>query len=162
MALGFLLACANGLPNIPRRRRETPRRISRQRDGGVGTTVALNRVLFERNEIDGDGDVILTAADHRATHVRNILRIPDSGGSIRTGVVDSFLVDSVPVSIRNDSTVKFHLSQGIRRKPPRPPAVSLILAVPRPKVLARLLPQIAAIGVQNLVLCNAYKVSICY
>lgn len=155
----FFVTCGSGLANIPRPKRERSSQISRQRDGGVGPTVALNRVLFEQTELSSDGDVTLAANDYRAAHVRNVLRLPRTGGTVRTGVLDSFLVDTVPVSIRNDSSVKFHVSNGTERELPKPPAVSLILAVPRPKVLARLLPQIAAVGVQNVVLCNAFKVS---
>jgi 16S rRNA (uracil1498-N3)-methyltransferase len=41
--------------------------------------------------------------------------------------------------------------------PPRP-AIDLLLAVPRPKVMRRLWPQIAALGVGRIILTNAEKV----
>ena len=39
-----------------------------------------------------------------------------------------------------------------------PPWVDLLLAVPRPKVLKRLWPQLAALGVRRIFLINAFKV----
>lgn len=128
----------------------------RQRDGGVGAAVALNRVLFENHE--GSGTVTLPRDDARAVHVRSVLRLPREGGSVRAGVVDHFLVDDVPVAIADDCSVRFDLSAGLRVPLPVPLDVTLVLAVPRPKVLARLLPQIAAVGVRSLVLVNAFKV----
>ncbi|GAB0491804.1 hypothetical protein MMPV_003059 [Pyropia vietnamensis] len=46
--------------------------------------------------------------------------------------------------------------------PPPPPRVDLLLAHPRPKVLARLLPALATAGIGRLVVANAYRVERCY
>lgn len=54
-----------------------------------------------------------------------------------------------------DAEVTLMLQDG--ETPARPPR-DLILALPRPKVLNRLLPQIAALGVDRLILCNASRV----
>lgn len=153
--IGFLVRIA---PTLTLTSKEKAR-ISRQRDGGIGTTVALNRVLFESNEVNGEGNVKILKTDHRASHVVEVLKLPKNGGQVRAGIADQVLINDVPVTISDDLSVQFHLSEGVRKELPEPPRITLILAVPRPKVLARLLPQIAAVGVERIVLCNAYKVS---
>ena len=47
------------------------------------------------------------------------------------------------------------------RAPP-PPAVRLILALPRPKVLSRILQSVAALGVEHVDLVNAWRVQASY
>lgn len=151
-----VLACSPG--SVPKAGHLSRARIARQRDGGVGTAVALNRLIFKPTEVDRNGTVVLPQEDYRSAHVREVLRLPREGGTIRGGVADQYLVNDVPVSIEGDRGVSFHLASGVQQELPEAPHISLILAVPRPKVLARLLPQIVAIGVRNIVLCNAYKV----
>lgn len=45
-----------------------------------------------------------------------------------------------------------------RRSPPRTRRVALMLAVPRPLQLERILPIVASLGVTTIVLCQARKV----
>lgn len=139
-----------------------PQHSVRQRDGGVRTPLALNRLLVERDEVVwGPGSsarVTLPAHDARAVHVREVLR----KGRLRAGVADAFLVDGAPVAVLDDLSVRIDLPEGGRTPPPPPPPVTLVLAMPRPKVLLRLLPHIAAIGVRRIVLVGAYKVEKAY
>lgn len=139
-----------------------PARSTRQRDGGVGTPRALNRLLVERDEVcwgaSGAGRVTLPAADARAAHVRDVLHTD----RLRAGVADMFLADGAPVRIQDDLSVEIDLPLDGRREMPPPPPVTLLLAMPRPKVLLRMLPHIAAIGVHRVVLLGAYKVEKSY
>jgi 16S rRNA (uracil1498-N3)-methyltransferase len=135
---------------------------ARQRDGGARTPQALNRLLVERDEVVwGPGSsarVTLPPTDLRATHVREILHTD----KLRAGVVNEFLIDDAPVSILGDLSVQIDMPAELRRPPPPPPAITLMLALPRPKVLLRMLPHIAAIGVKRVVLVGAYKVEKAY
>jgi 16S rRNA (uracil1498-N3)-methyltransferase len=95
-------------------------------------------------------------------HVREVLGKNGPGETLRAGVADEFLVDDAPVTVHADLTVSVDLPRGLSRPVPPAPPITLLLALPRPKVLARLLPQIAAVGVKRIVLVNAYKVERCY
>ncbi len=136
------------------------RRASKLRDGGVGTTVCLNRLLFESGEVT-NGRVNLPVNELRATHVSDVLRLKD-GDQVRAGVLDDAMYDNVAVSFAEKGIASFDLANGVRRELPEAPKLSLLLAVPRPKVLTRLLPQIAAVGVCSIGLVNAYRVERCY
>lgn len=161
MAATFIapFACTPHRNSNNSRSHKTRLRIAKERDGGVGTTVALNRLIFHPSEVTPEiSTITLQPHDYRAAHITKVLRLPPQGGTIRAAVIDGLMYDDAQVTILPNNSVSVCLSSSFTYKPPPPPQVSLILALPRPKVLARLLPQIAAVGVSHLVLCNAYKV----
>ena len=112
----------------------------------------MNLVLLEADELDGASSVTLT--DVRARHVREVLGL-GVGGRFRVGVIDGAqgVAEIVAVdepSIRIVCTLETSIAQ--------PPRIDLVLALPRPKVLARLLSPIAQLGVRRLILTGAWKV----
>lgn len=140
-----------------------PQRSLRQRDGGLQTPQALNRILVEKREVDwSTARVTLPPSDSRAAHVREVLHKGKDGDTLKAGVADEFLVNDAPVSVLPDLSVIIDLPEELRIPPPPKPQVTLMLALPRPKVLQRLLPHIAAIGVKQVVLVNAFKVERMY
>lgn len=110
----------------------------------------MNRILVEASEVSG-GRVVLS--DARAEHVRSVLRARP-GKRLRAGVIDGSLAEATVEETFPDRVV---LAWRELEAPVRP-RVDLILALPRPKVLRRLLPQLAAIGVDRLILCGARRV----
>ena len=110
----------------------------------------MNRLLFEPEEKQGS-QVILR--DHRLVHLQKVLKV-SVGSVLKTGEIDGPLSTGKVVELSAEQ-VTLTIEEGPL---PSRPSRDLILAVPRPKVLNRLLPQIAALGVDRLVLCNASKV----
>ena len=110
----------------------------------------MNRILYEADEVSG-GRVVLS--DVRAAHIRNVLK-SKVGDRLKMGEVDGPLSEG-RVGDLSEQSVTIEVLSG---EVPKRPLTDLILALPRPKVLNRLLPQIAALGVDRLVLCNASKV----
>ena len=111
----------------------------------------MNRILFAPEEVLADGTVLLS--DGRAEHLRRVLHaVP--GQVLATGTLNGLAGVSRVVEI-SDS--------GVRLLPEHTTALAepwfdLLLAVPRPKVLKRLWPQLTALGVGRVLLLNAYKV----
>jgi RsmE family RNA methyltransferase len=112
----------------------------------------MNLIIIERHEISGLGDVALTAP--RAAHLLNVLRV-ERGHQVRVGVLDGPRGIATVQSVADD-VVALHCE--LESKIPPRPAVDLLLAVPRPKVMRRLWAQIAALGVGRIILTNAEKV----
>ena len=114
----------------------------------------VNRILFEPEEV-ADGRV--TFGGVRAAHVVEILH-GEAGQTLKTGIVDGPIGTSViervtPVPGGHEVTARTdHSEQSLA------PWVDLVLAPPRPRVLKRLLPQLAALGVGRIVLVGAKKV----
>ena len=116
----------------------------------------MNRILFESDEIK---DGVATFGGERAEHVLKVLH-GEVGQVLKTGEIDGPMGTSEILSIEqseqsNNCKISVrcsHTEKSIL------PWVDLILAPPRPRVMKRLLPQIAALGVRRLVLVGAKKV----
>lgn len=110
----------------------------------------MNRILFEPNEIV---DGVATFGGVRAEHVLNVLH-GEVGQILKTGEVNGPIGTSEIVSIEDGRiTVRTsHEEESLK------PWVDLVLAPPRPRVMKRLLPQLAALGVGRIVLVGAKKV----
>jgi len=116
----------------------------------------VNLVLLQADELGDDGRVRLTGS--RAVHIIRVLRA-GVGRVIRVGLLNgprgSGWIERV-----DDATVD--LLCRLDPAPPAPPFLSVILALPRPKVMKRLWAQLAAIGLQRIILTNAAKVERSY
>ena len=141
----------------------------------------MNRILFEKSEIV---DGFATFGGERAEHVMNVLH-GEVGQILKTGEVDGpvgtsesveigeadKLGEAESLSLQNkdlknsinsggrDSSAPIrirvrvnHAEASIR------PWIDLVLAPPRPRVMKRLLPQLATMGVGRIVLVGAQKV----
>ena len=117
----------------------------------------MNRILFEKDEIV---DGIATFGGERAEHVMNvlhgevgqILKTGEIGGFIGTGVITGITRPPSSVSNPEITVACSHDKRSLR------PWVDLILAPPRPRVMKRLLPQLATMGVGRIFLVGAKKV----
>jgi 16S rRNA (uracil1498-N3)-methyltransferase len=113
----------------------------------------MNLILCEAAEIQEGGTITLTGV--RAAHVREVLRAA-AGDEVRIGMVDGPSGRGTIVSIADDR-VDLRCQFDDEATPPRP-AIDLLLALPRPKVMRRLWAQLAAIGVGRIILTNASRV----
>ncbi|MGC4081184.1 MAG: RsmE family RNA methyltransferase [Vicinamibacterales bacterium] len=114
----------------------------------------MNLLLLEPHELGPDDVVVL--ADTRARHLQAVLAVVPND-NVRIGIVDGAVGTATVLSSDRESghvTLRCHVD-GL---PPPMPRVDLLLAVPRPKVLRRLWPQLAALGVGRIVLTNAARV----
>ena len=112
----------------------------------------VNVLLFEPAELGPDGTVHL--AGRRAAHVREVLRaVP--GDHLLAGVVGGRLGQA---RVLADGAEGLVLSPALDREPPPPAPVSLLLALPRPKILRRVLQAATAMGVKRIALVGSYRV----
>jgi RsmE family RNA methyltransferase len=112
----------------------------------------VNLMLIEPDELTHDSIVRLSGA--RLRHLRDVLRVAN-GATLRVGLVDGPRGTAVIHSIDNNVV---ELGCTFEATAPARPAVDLVLALPRPKVMRRLFAQIAALGVGRIILTNAARV----
>ena len=112
----------------------------------------MNLILLEADELSGNGHVILRGA--RAEHICSVLK-KEAGDEIRIGVIDG---PTGTGTIQSSSAGAVALQCKLNSETPARPAVDLLLALPRPKVMKRLWAQLAALGVGRIILTNAWKV----
>ena len=109
----------------------------------------MNRILFEKAEI---ADGIATFGGERAEHVMNVLH-GEVRQIIKTGEVDGPIGTSEILETGEVIKAKVnHIEKSIE------PWIDIILAPPRPRVMKRMLPQLATMGVGRIVLVGAQKV----
>ncbi|MFO0583790.1 MAG: 16S rRNA (uracil(1498)-N(3))-methyltransferase [Anaeromyxobacter sp.] len=116
----------------------------------------MNVLLLEPGELRADGTARLDG--RRALHVREVLRAA-AGEVILAGVVGGRLGEA---EVLHASEAELVLRPRLDREPPPPSPVSLLLAVPRPKMLRRVLQAAAAMGVKRIALTGSYRVEKSY
>ena len=118
----------------------------------------MNLLLLEPGEIEAGGCVRLTG--RRARHLLQVLHV-EPGRAVRAGVIGGETGLCEVTEVRAEGV-------SVRFQPrPRPEAgdplrLRLILALPRPKVLRRVLRAVASLGVTELSLVNAWRVEKSY
>ena len=110
----------------------------------------MNRILFESSEI---ADGVATCSDARAEHILSVLH-GEVGQTLKTGEIDGRIGTGEIVAI-DGPTVRIRVSHDTDSLQPW---CDLVLAPPRPRVMKRLLPQLAALGVGRIFLVGAQKV----
>ena len=134
----------------------------------INSRRSLNRILFDINECTpahtNSSTLIATlpSSDPRCIHIKKILK-SEVGDILKVGVLNRGIQNYGRITNITASHCTLSLSSEeaplLLLSPEKTkPAVELILAVPRPLRLERLLPVIAAQGVGRLVLVGAEKV----
>ena len=113
----------------------------------------MNRILFETDEIV---DGVATFSGERAEHVLNVLH-GEVGQVLKTGEINGPIGKGEILSIEQSDNCKISVRCSHTEKSILP-WIDLILAPPRPRVMKRLLPQLATMGVGRIFLVGAKKV----
>lgn len=117
----------------------------------------MNRVLFEPAERIAPDEVVVRG--DRARHVALVLKAAP-GATLRAGELGGARHDAARVLAASPEEVRFAPGPAT---PPMPRAPwDLLLALPRPKCLRRLWPQLAALGPSRVYLTAAEKVEKAY
>ncbi len=116
----------------------------------------MNLLLLEPDELDTSGRATLSG--RRLLHAREVLKAA-AGESLRVGVLGGDVGVGTVVELSAEQLV---LQVALTAKPPQRPGVDLLLAIPRPKALKKVLPAVASLGVGRVVLVNALKVEKSY
>ena len=116
----------------------------------------MNIVLLTQPDwISGD---VVVLRDHRAVHIRKVLKA-QVGDSLRVGLLGGLcgqgLIEAVEAS---GVQLRVQLSE----PPPPRHRYDIVLALPRPKMLRRILRQCAEFGVSDLHLINSARVEKSY
>ena len=110
----------------------------------------MNLILLEPDEIQVDGIAILSGK--RARHVREVLQAAE-GAQIHVGVVEGPTGTATVLEDAKQLRLRCELSGEV----PPVSRVDVLLAMPRPKVMNRLWPVLAALGVGRILVSNAWK-----
>jgi 16S rRNA (uracil1498-N3)-methyltransferase len=109
-------------------------------------------LLFEEDFVGGATRVRLTG--RRLQHVRDVHRA-HVGDVLRVGRLND-RVGSGRITALSDDALEMDVV--LDQAPPRPVPLTLLLALPRPKSLKRVVQAVTAMGVKRIVLMNTWRV----
>ena len=112
----------------------------------------MNLLLLRQGELGPDGTARLTG--RRLLHAQEVLKA-QRGDALRVGVLDGELGTGEVLSLDPAALV---LRVSLGAQPPPRAGVDLLLALPRPKALKKILPALASFGAGRIVLLNAARV----
>ncbi|BDG09963.1 16S rRNA (uracil(1498)-N(3))-methyltransferase [Anaeromyxobacter paludicola] len=116
----------------------------------------MNLLLLEDGELDDAGVARLDG--RRARHAGEVLRAA-AGDTLAVGVVGGRMGRATVLESSPDLLV---LRAALDAPPPPPSPVSLLLALPRPKILRKVLQSAASMGVKRIALLGTYRVEKSY
>ena len=100
----------------------------------------------------------VTLQGDQARHILTIIK-PAIGDHLRVGVLNGNMGLGKIISLHPDSV---QLSITLTEPPPVPLPATLLLALPRPKVLKRVLQSSTSLGIKQIYLINSYRVEKSY
>jgi 16S rRNA (uracil1498-N3)-methyltransferase len=116
----------------------------------------VNLLLLDPGELAADGTARL--GGRRARHASDVLAVKP-GDRIQAGVIGGRMGEAEVLAASPDEIV---LAPRLDRDPPPPSAVALVLALPRPKILRKVLQAAASMGVKSILLLGSYRVEKSY
>lgn len=124
----------------------------------------MNTLLFRKHEVNSEGVLILGAErpDPRAEHIKTVLKA-ESGSTLRIGEIGGQLGKGVIRSVAEGDHACVHIQiESLNAAPPTKLPLHVILALPRPKGLRRILRGLANMGVDSIDLIQSYRVDKSY
>src|SRR5699024_8356841 len=100
----------------------------------------------------------LPLKDRRTQHLQQVLQLT-IGGSVEAGLYNENMGRATLLNITDKH---WEFSFDPTHAPPSPLPITLILALPRPKMLRRTLIDAITLGIKHIVLLNSYKVEKSY
>ncbi|OLF56646.1 16S rRNA (uracil(1498)-N(3))-methyltransferase [Pseudomonas chlororaphis] len=112
----------------------------------------MNLLLLEEADFIAADRVVLR--DRRLTHMQEVHRAA-VGDRLRVGRIGGLMGSAELLRLEPGEA---ELQVSLDQPPPAKLPLTLVLALPRPKMLRRVLQTVAAMGVPRLVLVNSYRV----
>ncbi|WP_188746225.1 16S rRNA (uracil(1498)-N(3))-methyltransferase [Marinobacterium zhoushanense] len=116
----------------------------------------MNLILLTQADFVADDRVVLR--DRRLTHMLEVHQ-PTAGDTLRVGMLNGEVGQGQLLSL---DPLSAELAVRFNQAPPCALPMSLVLALPRPKMLKRTLQSIASMGVKDIWLINSYRVDKSY
>jgi RsmE family RNA methyltransferase len=116
----------------------------------------VNLLLIDAAEVAPDGRVCLTG--RRQQHANEVLRV-QSGDTLQVGLKGGLVGEA---RVLRDTPSGLELDATFTETPPPRACLDVILAMPRPKALKKVIPALAMLGVDRVVLVNSARVEKSY
>ncbi len=112
----------------------------------------MNLILLTSIDFIGSDRVSLTGRRH--AHIKNVLKAV-TGDRVACGILNANMGTAVILHIDDK---KVDLTVTLNQAPPAILPVTLVLALPRPKMLKRIIQSVTSLGVKDIYLVNSWRV----
>ena len=116
----------------------------------------MNLLLLRAQDLDDENRA--TVRGRRFEHITNVIK-PAVGDTLKAGLLNGNTGRATVVALEQDH-LKLSLELNETPEPTLP--LVLLLALPRPKMLRRILQTVATMGIESLYLINSYRVEKSY
>ncbi len=111
----------------------------------------MNLILLQKEDInDGKAEITGKKLEHILTYIK-----PAIGDTLKTGLLNGSMGEGIVTDINEQSLV---LTLTMQNSPPVPLPLKLILAMPRPKVLNRLIQHATSMGIKEIYIIKTWRV----
>jgi RsmE family RNA methyltransferase len=114
--------------------------------------MVMNLILLFNSDFNDAGHVVLTG--RRLVHMTDVHKAKP-GDTLRVGIVNGLIGTGTVLAIDSASC---EMEVVCADKPPNPLPCTLLLALPRPKVLRRLIECVTAMGVKKIYIMETWRV----
>ena len=115
----------------------------------------MNLILLDKEDIhNGKAEITGRKLEHILAYIK-----PSVGDTLKTGILNGSMGEGLVTDI---SGQRLSLSLAMNSLPPAPLPLKLILAMPRPKVLNRVIQHAAAMGIKEIYIIKTWKVEKSY
>ncbi len=112
----------------------------------------MNLVLLEPDDFVSDSHVVIKG--RRFIHLRKVNRVKQAD-TLVCGLLNGRMGKGVVSAI---SSTRIEMQVKLDMEPPKPLPLNLVLALPRPKMLNRIIENITTLGVKKIFLINSWRV----
>ena len=116
----------------------------------------MNLLLLDEKDITGPNTAVIS--DERLQHVITVLS-SKLGDTLSVGLINGNMGKALITAL---DTKALHLQFVLDKTPPAPLPLTVVLALPRPKMLRRIVHNIAEFGIKELHLIHSFKVEKSY
>jgi RsmE family RNA methyltransferase len=116
----------------------------------------MNTLILENEDFLNENTVKISG--RRAKHILEIKKL-SIGSTLNAGLINGKLGTAI---IKNIDSMNVILEVSLKNKSPAPLPLSLVIALPRPKVLKKILQIAASLGIKKIYLINSWKVEKSY
>ena len=115
----------------------------------------MNIIILDKKDIyDNKAEITGKQLEHILTFIK-----PAIGDTLKTGILNGLMGEGIVTDI-NDQRLTLALT--IENPPPAPLSLKLILAMPRPKVLNRIIQHAASMGIKEIYIIKTWRVEKSY
>ncbi len=112
----------------------------------------MNLLLLEKKDYIGPGRVQVSG--RRFEHIKKVLKA-ETGTRLSCGLINDRLGKARVIDLNHNC---LEMEVTLESDPPDPLPLTLILALPRPKMLKRILESVVSLGVKEIYLINSWRV----